>query len=201
MVRAQLALGLLLICIAGQSVAATPIFTQRGANGAMIFSDAPVVNGNIQRTSYQSLGRPVATSSCVGLNATELATRAKAIDNEIKNAAATYNLDADLLRAIAEVESCYDINAVSRVGAQGVMQLMPATAKELGVTNSFDAGQNIDGGAKYFAKMLNRFEQNHQLALAAYNAGPGAVEKHNGVPPYPETRNYIRKVLELYTDD
>jgi len=194
---------LMLACLCilnfGLSFAASTVYTQRSANGSMIFSDAPVVNGDIQRSSYQSFGRPVATSSCIGLSAAQMATRAVAVDKDIENAAATHKLDADLLRAIAEVESCYDINAVSRVGAQGVMQLMPATAKELGVSNSFDAAQNINGGAKYLAEMLSRFGQNHQLALAAYNAGPGAVEKHDGVPPYPETRDYINKVLGIYT--
>ncbi|MCL4135147.1 UNVERIFIED_CONTAM: hypothetical protein GTU68_030192 [Idotea baltica] len=126
-------------------------------------------------------------------------TRAQTFEQTILTASIKYDIDAKLIKAIAQVESCFDQNAVSRVGAQGVMQLMPATAKELGVVDSFNAVQNIDGGAAYMAKMLKRFDQNHKLALAAYNAGPGAVEKHNGIPPYPETQKYVEKVLKLYT--
>lgn len=126
--------------------------------------------------------------------------RAEALAPTINAAATTHQIDPNLIRAIAQVESCFDKNAVSVVGAQGVMQLMPATANELGVTDSFNAVQNINGGAQYLALMLKRFDQNHQLALAAYNAGPGAVEKHDGIPPYKETQNYVNKVLKLYTN-
>jgi len=180
--------------------AAPPVFSHRNANGNVIFSDAPVVNGEIARTSYQAeYGRPVASSSCTGLGPVEMALRAQEFDETIKKAANTHNVDADLIRAVAQVESCFDRNAVSRVGAQGIMQLMPATAAELGVFDSFNATQNINGGANYLGKMMTKFKQNHKLALAAYNAGPGAVEKHHGIPPFPETQAYVDKVLDLYT--
>lgn len=186
--------------LANSTQAAPPVFSQRDANGRIIFSDAPVINGELTRTSYQAeYGRPVASSSCRGLGPVEMALRAKAFDKTIEAASKTHNVDADLIRAVAQVESCFDSNAVSRVGAQGIMQLMPATAAELGVFDSFNATQNINGGANYLAKMLNRFNQNHLYALAAYNAGPGAVEKHHGIPPFPETQAYVDKVLDLYT--
>ena len=197
--KAGLFASLLIACIATNTFSAPPVYSQRDANGRIIFSDAPLINGQMVRTSYQTeFGRPVAKSSCIGLSQKNMAERAKQFEQTFLTAANVHNLDADLVRAVAQVESCFDQNAVSRVGAQGVMQLMPATAVELGVTDSFNAVQNIHGGANYLAKMMSRFNNNHQLALAAYNAGPGAVEKHNGIPPYPETRGYVKKVLEIY---
>lgn len=185
--------------MATSALAAPSVYTHRSANGSVVFSDSPMVNGEVVRTSYQAeYGRPVATASCMGLNSVEMARRAKSFYKTIESAAVTHNIDANLIRAVAQVESCFDRNAVSRVGAQGVMQLMPATAIELGVTDSFNVEQNINGGARYLALMMNRFNHNHRLALAAYNAGPGAVEKHQGIPPFPETVDYVSKVLNIY---
>ena len=114
------------------------------------------------------------------------------------NAAATRTgVPATLIAAVAKQESGFNAGAVSKAGAEGVMQLMPATAKSLGVTNPLDAVQSINGGADYLASLLNRFGGNTTLALAAYNAGPGAVLKYGGVPPYAETQSYVRNVLAL----
>ncbi|MDN4173557.1 transglycosylase SLT domain-containing protein [Nocardioides sp. SOB77] len=109
-------------------------------------------------------------------------------------AAATYGVDAGLLAAIAKQESGYRPDAVSPVGAQGLMQLMPATARGLGVSDSFDPAQAVDGAARLVRDLLDRFGRT-DLALAAYNAGPGAVLRYGGIPPYPETQNYVRSVL------
>lgn len=188
-----------LCCASNSSPAAPPIYSHKNDNGTVVFSDAPLVNGQIVRTSYQAAyGRPAAKASCLGLSLATMNKRAQLLGKTIESAAVTHKIDANLLRAVAQVESCFDRTAVSRVGAQGVMQLMPATANELGVTDSFDAHQNINGGASYLAKLLGLYNHDHRLALAAYNAGPGAVKKHNGVPPYPETQHYIKKVLNLY---
>jgi membrane-bound lytic murein transglycosylase B len=119
------------------------------------------------------------------------------IAQNVQKAAAKYNMPPELITAVIRAESNFKTNAVSSAGAQGLMQLMPATAKELGVKNSFDIEQNIDGGTKYLRKMLDRFGGNVRKALAAYNAGPGTVIKYNGRVPYPETRQYVKRVMRF----
>ncbi|MGX8711041.1 MAG: lytic transglycosylase domain-containing protein [bacterium] len=117
------------------------------------------------------------------------------MDDIFQTAAQKYNLPVNLLKAVAKVESGFDADAVSSCGAQGVMQLMPGTAASLGVENPLDAEQNIMGGAKYLSQMLDRYDGDTKLALAAYNAGSGNVAKYGGIPPFKETQAYISKVL------
>ena len=117
--------------------------------------------------------------------------------NEIAAAAADYGVDGSLLRAVIHAESAFNPMALSNKGAQGLMQLMPDTAGDLGVTDAFDAAQNIRGGARYLAQLLKDFNGNARLATAAYNAGPGAVVKYGGVPPYEETQVYVQRVATL----
>jgi len=120
-------------------------------------------------------------------------------DKIITQAAAKFNLDAALIKAVIKAESNFNHKAVSRAGAKGLMQLMPQTASSLNVDDVFHPGNNIEGGARYLRYLLNLYRGNLTLALAAYNAGEGAVAKYNyGVPPYRETQNYIRRVLALY---
>jgi cell wall-associated NlpC family hydrolase len=114
--------------------------------------------------------------------------------NLFEAASQKYGVPATLLSAVAKQESGYDAKAISPVGAQGLMQLMPGTAKGLGVANSFDPAQAVDGAARMLRDLTNRFGST-DLALAAYNAGPGAVLKYDGIPPYPETQNYVRTIL------
>ena len=114
----------------------------------------------------------------------------------IAETAQRYSLSHALLDAVVWQESRYRANAKSPVGAYGLMQLMPATARSLGVTDSSDPAQNLAGGAAYLRMQLNRFDNDLERALAAYNAGPGAVIKHGGIPPYRETRNYVRSIME-----
>ena len=118
--------------------------------------------------------------------------------NEIKIAAREFGVDPALVRAVIHAESAFNEKALSPVGAQGLMQLMPGTAKELGVVNALVAEQNIRGGVNYLAKMLQRFNGDVQLATAAYNAGPGAVSRYQGVPPYAETKAYVHRVGILH---
>ena len=109
-----------------------------------------------------------------------------------------YNLDPLLIHAVINQESGYQPKVVSKSGAMGMMQLMPATAKGLGVTNPYDPLQNMEGGIKYLKLQLERFGGNVALALAAYNAGPNAVSKFGGIPPYQETQQYVRNILTNY---
>ncbi|MBW7573102.1 lytic transglycosylase domain-containing protein [Caproiciproducens faecalis] len=123
------------------------------------------------------------------------------MEDIFRTASEKYNVPLNLLKAVAKVESGFDADAVSSCGAQGVMQLMPGTAASLGVQNSFDAEQNIMGGAKYLSQMLDRYNGDAKLALAAYNAGSGNVAKYGGVPPFKETQAYISKVLDAAGGD
>jgi soluble lytic murein transglycosylase-like protein len=115
----------------------------------------------------------------------------------VKHHAGRHNIDPMLVRAVIEVESGFEPEAVSRVGAQGLMQIMPTTGEELGLTAPFDPESNIEAGIRYLKQMLNQFGT-VPLALAAYNAGPNAVKKHGGIPPFAETERYVQKVLSLY---
>ena len=129
-----------------------------------------------------------------GINFGKLRLNTSAYHSEISAAARQHGVDEAIVRAIIHAESAFNPNALSRVGAQGLMQLMPATARRFGVSNSFDATQNIGGGVKYLAWLLKRFNGNLTLAAAGYNAGEGAVDKYKGVPPYNETRRYVERV-------
>lgn len=115
------------------------------------------------------------------------------------NAAIRNNIDPDLFSALVQVESGFDPAARSRAGAMGLTQLMPDTASQMGVSDPLDPEQSLNGGAKYLSQLLTKYDNNLPLALAAYNAGPGSVDKHGGkVPPYTETQNYVKKILDLY---
>lgn len=116
----------------------------------------------------------------------------------ISKAAETYQIPEKLITAVMKQESNFNQNAVSSAGATGLMQLMPSTAKYLGLTDSTDPDQNIMGGAKYLRQMLDKFDGNISLALSAYNAGPGNVDKYNGIPPFKETQNYVKNILNYY---
>jgi hypothetical protein len=120
------------------------------------------------------------------------------IDRIIEEAAARHHVDANLVRAVIKVESNFNPAAVSRKGAMGLMQLMPATARKFNVSNPFDARQNVDAGVRQLRRLLDNFGGDVGLTLAAYNAGEAAVNRNNGVPPYPETRQYVRQIRGLY---
>ena len=147
--------------------------------------------------SGPGLGTPLATTTATPVRPAAAAARPKA---EIDAAAQKYGLDPALLRGLIRQESNFDPNAGSPAGAQGLCQLMPGTAAALGCTNVHDPAQNIDAGARYLRQQLDAFGGDVTKALAAYNAGPGAVKRYGGVPPYAETQNYVRQV-QAYADE
>lgn len=125
----------------------------------------------------------------------------QAYEHLIKEAATTYDLDPALIRAVMQAESAFNPFVVSRVGAQGLMQLMPALAAEMGVREAFEPRDNIMGGARYLRELLDRHRGNIKLALASYNAGPTAVARFKGVPPFRETQRYVKKITGLIARD
>ena len=138
-------------------------------------------------------------SNTVNATATDqdYSTKSK-IKELISRVSQKHGVDEKLVNALVNQESGFNPKAKSKVGAMGLMQLMPATAKGLGVTNPMDPEQNVEGGVKYLKSMLDKYNGNIILALAAYNAGPGAVDKYDGVPPYKETQNYVKSILSNY---
>lgn len=158
------------------------------------FSDQRPINGDFEVLAYDCYAcNPTSKINwhTISLNKADYADTVKAM-------AKKYKVDAALVRAVIHAESAFNSKALSKKGAQGLMQLMPGTAKDLGVTNAFDIQQNIEGGVKYLAGLLKTFDGNIQLATAAYNAGPGAVKRFNGIPPYAETEVYVQRVGILH---
>jgi soluble lytic murein transglycosylase-like protein len=125
---------------------------------------------------------------------------ASQIDRYIREAAARHHVDPNLVRALVKVESNFNPNAVSRKGAMGLMQLMPETARQYDVSNPFDAAQNVDAGVRHLKGLLENFGGDVPMSLAAYNAGAGAVQRSGGIPPYAETRNYVKRITNLMGD-
>ena len=121
----------------------------------------------------------------------------EAYEDIIQEAAATYEMDPNLIRAVMQTESAFHPYALSRAGAEGLMQLMPDLSDEMGVSNAFDPRENIMGGVRYLKKLLDFHDGNLDLALASYNAGPGNVERYGGVPPFEETKNYVRTIKQI----
>ena len=156
-----------------------------------------VAVASLRTIKYSYMETCYACGTRPGVNFRTLRLNTTAYQAEIAAAAREHGVDESIVRAIIHAESAFNPNALSRVGAQGLMQLMPGTAREVGVSNAFDPVQNIGGGVRYLAMLLKRFNGNLTLAAAGYNAGPGAVAKYGGVPPYSETRRYVERVALL----
>ncbi|MCU7890692.1 MAG: lytic transglycosylase domain-containing protein [Candidatus Thiodiazotropha sp. (ex Ustalcina ferruginea)] len=185
---------ILWVCLCIPLSAEAEIFKYRGSDGGIHFTDKPM-KGNY-RLLWRS-GKNRARNSNYSL---ERMRKNKAeVTPLIENIAKELHLHPGLLHAIVRVESAYNPKAISRKGAQGLMQLMPATANRYGVNDSYDPKQNLQGGAQYLRDLLKLFEFDIKLALAAYNAGENAVFKYGkNIPPYPETQNYVKKVLNEF---
>jgi soluble lytic murein transglycosylase-like protein len=169
-----------------------------------LYFSAQGAEGNFLEVAADSVVRvekiadaPAAPVTVVPPVATAGLTKAE-MQEMLSHAGDVHNIDADLLASVVRAESGGQVKAVSRTGAKGLMQLMPGTATEMGVADAFRPEQNIAGGTAYLDALLTRYHDNVALALAAYNAGPGAVDKYHGVPPYRETRAYVARVIREF---
>ena len=163
------------------------VYMYKDKDGVLTFTNVPNHNG------YKRILREGAVPRVSGGSATSAG-----FDELIRSASDRYNIDPDLIRAIIKTESDFNINARSNKGAMGLMQLMPDTARLHNISDAYDPNENVEGGVRHLRMLLERYQGNLELSLAAYNAGAGAVEKHGGIPPYNETREYVRKVLRFY---
>ena len=188
--------GYVLLCLFGFcSTAQANIYAYTAADGSVSLSNVPA--DNRYKTLVSENNGAVSQPESAGLPL----TRANKVqyDRIVEEVARAHGLDSALLHAVISVESHYNPRAVSKKGATGLMQLMPATAKRYGVSDLFDPAQNLHGGAKYLRDLLTLFNSDVSLALAAYNAGENAVIKNgNRIPPFRETRNYVPRVLDYY---
>lgn len=162
------------------------VYVYKDKNGVLTFTNVPNHAGFrrvLRESNAQSAASPMVNAS---------------YDDLIQTASGRYHLDPDLLRAVIKAESDFNARARSQKGAMGLMQLMPETARLHNIGDAYDPGENVEGGARHLRMLLDRYEGDLELSLAAYNAGSAAVEKHRGIPPFSETREYVRRVLRFY---
>ena len=194
--RQTLVLALLLSigCVASGPSSAVEVYKYVDSKGQVHLTDRPT------HDRYQLIQKAGKKLRMPRINFRDKDANRKRFASKIAEVASRYQVPEALIHAVITIESAYDPNAISRAGAVGLMQLMPATAKRYGVTNRRNPSANLTGGTRYLKDLLLRFDSNIELALAGYNAGENAVEKYgNQIPPYDETRNYVRKVLQLYS--
>lgn len=175
-------------CLRHQPVDSTHVRLFLADDGASSYIDLPAAD----IVSTEALPSPPPPAPAVHATMREKIEDLGAL---MATAGTSHNIDVALLASVVHAESGGHAHAVSRAGARGLMQLMPGTARQLGVTDSFEPGQNISGGTAYLDRLLTRYHDDLALALAAYNAGPGAVDRYHGIPPFPETRIYVARVM------
>ena len=186
----RIALVATLLCALTPSLAQAQLYSWKDSSGRLIISDTP-------RDSAAKVYPVAYIGSSFGVTRPVVNKRAAQFDDLIATHASLHSLSADFVRAVIQAESAFNPMATSIKGAMGLMQLMPGTAAQYNVTNAYDPAENIRAGVAYLKSLMTRFDNNVSLALAAYNAGPGAVAKYgNAVPPYKETRNYVAKITK-----
>lgn len=187
---------LILVCMAGVPAALAEMYKFTDKDGIVHYTNVrPSGQKNVKTFTFPCYA---SDPSCNQLDWEKIPLNRGAFREEIQTAAEVFAVDDALIRAIIHAESAYQPEALSPKGAQGLMQIMPATQAELQIADVFDPLSNIEGGTRYLSSLLQQFDQSVELATAAYNAGPGAVREYGGVPPYKETREYVRRVKILY---
>ena len=182
-----------------EKVAQNQVHTQNNVSFDKVLQEgARVKFGDLLTNPVTKVNAQLYTNTASSAALKDNYTTKDKIKSLISKVSQKHGVDEKLVNALVKQESGFNPNAKSKVGAMGLMQLMPATAKGLGVTNPMDPEQNVEGGVKYLKSMLDRYNGNIILALAAYNAGPTAVDKYDGVPPYKETQNYVKSILSSY---
>lgn len=186
-----LGVALLWVALGANTAHSTDIYRAEMSNGTLLFTDSPTSDGFVPVFLDE---KPLPSRAKVNTRTFPLLD---SWDDEILAASVRHGVPPELIKAVAVAESGMNPNALSPVGAMGLMQLMPKTAEGLGVTDAWDPLQNIDGGVRYLAMLLKRFP-NLRHAIAGYNAGPHNVEKYGGIPPFKETQHYVRRVMDVY---
>lgn len=192
----QITILLMLSYLFGLQAAVAEMYKFTDADGIIHYTNVrPSGQKNVKTFSFPCYASDI---TCNQMDWEKIPLNRLAFTDEIQAAAEVFTVDEALIRAIIHAESAYQPDALSPRGAQGLMQLMPATQQELQVVDVFDPLSNIEGGTLYLSRLLNQFDQSVELAAAAYNAGVGAVREYGGIPPYQETREYVRRVKILY---
>ena len=191
MIRYMLTVALLVTA----STAWAQVYSYRDTSGRLVLTDVPGTGRKMLSGTGRKKSAPATGNSDTTIP--PIVSQNAGVEQLIRTYALEYDLEEQLLRAVIKAESDFDRNAISHKGAMGLMQLMPETGKQYGVEDFFDPKQNIRAGAQHLRKLIDRYFGDYELALAAYNAGETAVDRHDGIPPYKETRNYVRKIMDM----